>query len=39
MSDDTITNEKDKQQNGKIYFEMIYLIKDLSPEYIQNNSN
>lgn len=39
MSDDTITNEKDKQQNEKTHFQIIYLIKDLSLEYIKSNSN
>lgn len=39
MSDDTITNEKDWQQNEKTHFQIIYPIKDLNLEYIKSNYN
>lgn len=39
MSDDPITNEKDRQQNEKTHFQIIYLIKNLSLEYIKSNYN
>ena len=39
MSDDTITNEKDRPQNEKTHFQIIYPIKDLSLEYIKSNYN
>lgn len=39
MSDDTITNEKDRRQNEKTHFQIIYPIKHLSLEYIKSNYN
>lgn len=39
MSDDPITNEKDKQQNEKTHFQITYLIKNLNLQYIKSNYN